>query len=263
MKKTPLSYIFLMIFSLVICVAGASIVARVLVNRTFVKNYNSGTYDGELEEKLLFLNFPQSYIPYYNLGNTSYKNLCYTEAVGYYNEALKMHPPAVKECSIRINLALALCNTIDFTDITSQDKIDMALFVLYQARDVLLENGWAVNEGDNYRDKDAQQLKEDIDKMIEKLKNPESQSSQDQKDDSSQEEKKESDGNSGNNSKQNRQQEELEKNKEGAMKERQQERQEAEEDRKEKQKNGGGGDKDDSASGGKEEGGGQQNIKQW
>ena len=145
----------------------------------------------------------------------------------------------------------------------AKNKLIMALFVLYQARDVLLENGWAVNEGDNYRDKDAQQLKEDIDKMIEKLKNPESQSSQDQKDDSSQEEKKESDGNSGNNSKQNRQQEELEKNKEGAMKERQQERQEAEEDRKEKQKNGGGGDKDDSASGGKEEGGGQQNIKQW
>ncbi|MBO4458422.1 MAG: tetratricopeptide repeat protein [Butyrivibrio sp.] len=262
MKKTPLRYIFLLIFSLAICVAGASIVVRVLVNRSFVKNYNSGVYDAKYEEKLLFLNFPESYVPYYNLGNMCYKNLNYPEAVGYYNEALKMHPPAAKECSIRINLALALCNTIDFTDLSSQDKIDMALFVLYQARDTLLENGWAVDEGDNYRDKDAQQLKEDIDKMIEKLKNPESQDEPDQNQDNNEPKENDSNENSGNTSKQNRQQEELERNKEDAMKERQEERRSTEEERRNKQKNGGGGSGEDP-SGGEDGGSGQENIKRW
>jgi len=269
MKKTPLTYILLMIFSLILCIAGASIVARVLVNRAFVKKYNSRTYDVKLEEKLLFLNFPESYVPYYNLGNAYYKDLCYSEAVEYYNEALKMYPPASKECSIRINLALALCNTIDYTNLSSQEKIDTAIFVLYKARDVLLENGWAVDEGDNYRDADAQQLKEDIDKMIEKLKNPE-KSGQDQQNnkDSSDDKNDSSDSEGGGSAKEKRQQDELQKNKEGALKERQQERQKAEEERGEQEKeNGSGGDDDNdglnSSNGGMEGNGDSQNIKRW
>ena len=270
MKKTPLRYIFLMAFSLVMFVAGASIVARVLVNMAFVDKYKKDQYDMKLEEKLLFLNFPESYVPYYNLGNASYKDLRYSEAVGYYKEALKMYPPDKKECSIRINLALAMCNTIDFTDLSSQEKIDTAIFILYQARDVLLENGWAVNEGDDYRDADAQKLKEDIDKMIEKLENPESSGQEPQNDqNSSGQDNNESSGNEGkNNAKEKRQQDELQKNKDGAMKERQQEQQEAEEERKSRENRGGSGGSGsqngmDGSDGSMGENSGQQNIKRW
>ena len=243
MKKTPLRYIFLIAFSLVMLIAGASIVARVLVNMAFVDKYKKDQYDMKLEEKLLFLNFPESYVPYYNLGNASYKDLRYSEAVGYYKEALKMYPPDKKECSIRINLALAMCNTIDFTDLSSQEKIDTAIFILYQARDVLLENGWAVNEGDDYRDADAQKLKEDIDKMIEKLENPEKTSQEPQNDDnSSGDDNNESSGNEGKNS--------------------------AKEKRKSRENNegsGGSGNRNgmDGSDGSMGDNSGQQNIKRW
>ena len=261
MKKTPLRYIFLLIFSLVICIAGASIVLRVLFNKSFVRKYNGGVYDKRTEERLLFLNFPESFLPYYNLGNAYYKEECYSEAVGCYTEALKMYPPDEKECSIRINLALALCNTIDFTDLSSQDKIDMAIYILYQARDTLLENGWAVDEGDNYRDADAQQLKEDIDKMIEKLKDPEnSDQNQENNDESSDEENNDSSEDDNKSSaKEKRQQDELQKNKEGAMKERQEAQQAAEgEKRAGENQEGSIGE-----NGGQGENGEPQHIKQW
>ena len=261
MKKTPLRYIFLLVFSLIICIAGASIVTRVLFNKVFVKRYNAGNYDMRLEEKLLFLNFPESYVPYYNLGDAYYKEECYSEAASFFTEALKMYPPEEKECSIRINLALALCNTIDFTDLSSQDKIDTAIYVLYKARDVLLENGWAVEEGDNFKDADAQQLKEDIDKMLEKLENPEkSNDDQQNNEDSSNQESDDSSGEDNKSSaKEKRQQDELQKSKEGAMKERQEAQQSADGEKKAQESQEGL----EGGTGGQGGDGTPQNIKQW
>ena len=261
MKKTPLRYIFLLVFSFVICIAGASIVTRVLVNKVFVKRYNAGNYNTKLEEKLLLLNFPESYTPFYNLGDAYYKQESYSEAAGYFTEALKMYPPEDKECSIRINLALALCNTIDFDDLSSQDKIDTAIYVLYKARDVLLENGWAVEEGDNFRDADAQQLKEDIDKMLEKLENPDKSNDDRQKDDKSSEQEKDdsSDGENKSSPKEKRQQDELQKSKEGAMKERQETRQSSEGEKRAREK-------EEGQVGGSDGQGGEgtpQPVKQW
>lgn len=260
MKKTPLRYIFLLVFSLIICIAGASIVTRVLANKVFVKRYNAGNYDTKLEEKLLLLNFPESYTPFYNLGDAYYKQECYSEAASYFTEALKMYPPEEKECSIRINLALSLCYTIDFSDLSSQDKIDTAIYVLYKARDTLLENGWAVEEGDNFRDADAQQLKEDIDKMLEKLENPEN-SGDDQQDNEESSEQENEDSSSDDNkssSKEKRQQDELQKSKEGAMKERQEAQQSADGEKKAQEKEG-----QEGAAGGQGGEGAPQNIKQW
>ncbi len=71
-----------------------------------------------------------------------------------------MYPPESKECDIRVNLALSLCDTIDFYHLDSQDKIDTALFILYKARDVLTEKGCAAEaEGEKGHDPEAQQLK--------------------------------------------------------------------------------------------------------
>lgn len=234
MKKTPLKYILMIVFSIPILVIAVSIIGRVIINHSFVRAYDTAQYKTKSEEKLLYLNFPESYLPYYNLGNVCYEKKEYDKAVGYYQKALKLYPRPDRECSIRINLALALCNTIDFYDLDSQEKIDTALFILYKARDVLLENGWAVEEGEDYRDKDAQQLKEDIDKMIDKLKNPDQSQQQEQP----QEEQQQNGGGGGGfSNKENKQKEKLDDNKKNAMEERKKSEQQYENDQKEKEKN--------------------------
>ncbi|WP_158588629.1 tetratricopeptide repeat protein [Butyrivibrio sp. X503] len=239
MKKTPLKYKLMIIFAVPVMILAVSFLGRVIINHGFVKAYAQSQYKTESEKKLLNLNFPESFIPYYNLGNVCYERQEYESAVGYYQKALSLYPDAKRECSIRINLALAYCNTIDFYDLDSQEKIDSAIFKLNMARDVLLENGWAVDEGDDYRDKDAQQLKEDIDKMIEKLKNPDQSSSDDNQNNNNNNNQDEQDnsgsGGSGG-SKEDKQKEKLEGNKKGAMEERRKEQQEYQNEQKEKEK---------------------------
>ncbi len=172
MRKVPLRVWFILILAILLMVLSGMMIYRLGVNHSFVKAYESGGYDTLKEEKLLKFNFPESYVPYYNLGNAAYRRGDYTSAISYYTDALKNFPSEKRECLIRINLALSMCNTIDFYSLDSQDKVDTALFILYKARDVLLEKGCATNDGQGHN-ADAQQLKEDIDRMIEQLKNPE------------------------------------------------------------------------------------------
>ncbi|MBR4671451.1 MAG: tetratricopeptide repeat protein [Butyrivibrio sp.] len=252
MKKTPLKYILMIVFSVPLIIMAVSFLGRVIINHGFVKAYKDDVYKTESEQKLMYLNFPESFIPYYNLGNVSYERKEYEAAVGYYKKALSLYPDAKRECSIRINLALALCNTIDFYDLDSQEKIDTAIFILNMARDTLLENGWAVDEGDDYRDKDAQQLKEDIDKMIEKLKNPEQSESNDDQNNNNNKDNQDDQNNSGSgggSGKENKQKEKLDNNKKGAMQERRKEQQEYDNEQKEKEKNN-SGDQNDQNNGG-------------
>ncbi|WP_158588824.1 tetratricopeptide repeat protein [Butyrivibrio sp. XB500-5] len=263
MKKTPLKYILMIVFSVPILLLAISVIGRVAINHSFVKAYDDSVYKTESESKLLYLNFPESFIPYYNLGNVSYERKEYQAAVGYYKKALTLYPDAKRECSIRINLALALCNTIDFYDLDTQEKIDTAIFILNMARDTLLENGWAVDEGDDYRDKDAQQLKEDIDKMIEKLKNPDQSSSSDEQNDKKDNQDDQDNGSSGGGggSKENKQKEKLENNKKGAMEERRKEQKDYENNQKDKEndQNGGGQDQDGDDQNDQNNGDDQQN----
>jgi tetratricopeptide (TPR) repeat protein len=249
MKKIPLRLYFMIIMGIFIFALSMMLLYRLFVNHDFVSKYNDGVIDVTGEEKLLEFNFPESYLPYYNLGNAAYKNGDYNSAISYYNEALNMHPSEGADCQIRINLALSLCNTINFYRLDSQEKIDTALFILYKARDVLTENGCASPEGHDGHNQDAQQLKEDIDRMIEMLQNPDqggSSSDDQQQDDSG----NSSDGSSGKDNRpsdrEKKIQGELEGNKKDAL-----------EDRKETQGNldkwsdhlGGGEDGDGSGDG--------------
>ena len=257
MKKTPLRVWFIGIVGLIALLMAVLMIYRLSVNHGFVRAYANEDYNSLNEEKLLKFNFPESYIPYYNIGNAAYKRGDYTSAISYYTEALKNFPPEKRECLIRINLALSMCNTIDFYNLNSQEKIDTALFVLYKARDVLLEKGCASDDGQGHN-ADAQQLKEDIDRMIEQLKNPEENNNneQQQSGNDSSDSNDESSGNDQTPSdKEKRAKKEIEENRKGAM-----------EDRKEQQGNldrwsdyvGGQGDLD-----GDGEGGGQENVSPW
>ncbi len=223
MKKIPLRVYFVAAMGLLLLVMTILLARRLIVNHSFVSAYNKGDYSSEQENSLLKMNFPESFVPYYNLGNVAYKYGDYNSAITYYTKALENYPPEGKDCKIRINLALSLCNTIDFNHLDSQEKIDTALFILYKARDVLLEKGCAVNEeGEVGHDADAQQLKEDIDRMIEKLENPEQnqQQQQEQQEDDSNGDENNSGSDSQPSDKEKKIQGELEDKKKDAMEDR-------------------------------------------
>jgi len=110
------------------------------------------------------------YIFYYNKGNNLYERFDYAGAIEAYESALNAHPPhflSHKECSVRVNLALAMIYNMgpDFADPLN---IDSSIETLMAARDILLEDGCATEEGDGHSEP-AQQLKEEIDKLLEQL----------------------------------------------------------------------------------------------
>ena len=110
------------------------------------------------------------YIFYYNKGNNLYERYDYAGAIEAYESALNAHPPhflSHKECSVRVNLALAMIYNMgpDFAD---PINIDNSIETLIAARDILPEDGCANNEGDGHSEP-AQQLKEEIDKLLEEL----------------------------------------------------------------------------------------------
>ena len=117
-----------------------------------------------------------------------------------------------------------MCYTIDFQHLESKERVDTALIILYKARDILLENGWANDDPNLARDADAQQLKEDIDKIIEKLENPEegdnSQDDQDQNDENDDQDES-GDQPTQPSDREKKKQDELDENKKNAMEERQ------------------------------------------
>lgn len=146
---------------------------RCLINSVFLKQYENGKYE-KLNEKILFnFNFPEGYLPYYNMGNAAYLNGDYNKAIEYYNSSLKRTPPHEteddKECDIRVNLALAMLQKIDWTDLDNEKGIERAVNQLWAARNILTENGCA-NPDDPYgHNAEAEQLKKEIDELLKQL----------------------------------------------------------------------------------------------
>ncbi len=222
-NKIPLKIIVMIVLAVILFVLSFGLFFKMIVNHSFVKAYDEDVYLSENEELLKFVNTPESYLPYYNLGNIAFENTDYNSAVGYYTKALSLFPLGQKECDIRINLALSMCYSIDFQHLETQERIDTALIILYKARDVLLENGWANEDPELVKDEEAQQLKEDIDRMIEKLENPEE--GDNSQDDQQQDENNDDQYDSGSqqpqpSEREKKKQDELDENKKNAMEER-------------------------------------------
>ena len=224
-QKIPLKIIFLFAGAALLLVMAITLFSKMYINHRFVKAYDLEEYLTENEEKLLFINTPESYLPYYNMGSVAFENRDYNSAVGYFTKALSLFPLGQKECDVRINLALSICYSIDFQHLESQERVDTALLLLYKARDILLENGWANEDPELARDADAQKLKEDIDEMIKKLENP--QGGDDNQNDSDEENDNQDQGDQGQSSqpsdREKKQQDQLDENKKNAMEERKRE----------------------------------------
>ncbi len=246
-RKIPLKLIGLFVGGAILLFLAFGIFFKMIVNHQFVETYNEGEYLTKNEEMLKFINTPESYLPYYNMGNAAFENTDYNSAIAYYTKALSLFPVGEKECDIRINLALSMCYSIDFQHLENQERVDTALIILYKARDILLENGWANENPELARDADAQQLKEDIDEMIKKLENPQDgdNSQEDQEQDETNDEQDESDSQSpAGSEREKKQQDQLDENKKNAMEDRQ--RQQGNMDRWGSQ----GGDDDGAGAGG-------------
>ena len=154
---------------------------RYFKNESFISDYNKGIYKENDVESLLFLNYPQSYVAYYNLGNVYYQEKDYYAAISQYNKALEYDMPEKKECKVRINLALAILKTIDELDL-KKDKNEI-LEILDTAENVLVEEGCAHKEDDNGHSKDAEKLQEDIEKMRKKLEEQDDKEENEEDDD--------------------------------------------------------------------------------
>ena len=137
-----------------------------LYNEMVISKYNDRNYN-VTEDMLLYANFFEPYLPYYNMGNIQYKKNQFEKAIESYEKALTYNIPEKKECSVRINLALAKLGTLG-ADFAQPDKLDETLSVLYSARDVLLEDGCATREGTGHSPT-AEKLRKEIEKIIDEL----------------------------------------------------------------------------------------------
>lgn len=107
------------------------------------------------------------YIFYYNSGNRDFERMDYVGAIEEYENALASNPTHGKECSIRINLALAMIYNLG-EDFAEPENVENSIEVLLAAKDVLLEEECATLEGDGHSET-AEQLKREIDELIEQL----------------------------------------------------------------------------------------------
>lgn len=122
------------------------------------------------------------YIFIYNKGNKLYERFDYPGAIEAYQDALNANPPHFKECSVRVNLALAMIYNMG-EDFAAPENIENSINTLLEARDILLEDGCASDDGDGHS-KPAQQLKEEIDKLLEQLQEQQGGSDESEEDNS-------------------------------------------------------------------------------
>ncbi|MEE3399305.1 MAG: tetratricopeptide repeat protein [Eubacterium sp.] len=241
MYDDPLGFMRIVnIISVILLVTAIFFGARYIINGVFLLNYKHGNYSYKTQKFLQVVNIPEGYLPYYNAGNAYYMLGDYDNAISSYKSALESHPPEKKECDIRVNLALAMLHKIDFDHLETEKQKANAIRQLQAARNVLCERGCADPYGTNGHDPEAEQLKQDIDKMLEELGGePEPPDSDDQDQNKKQQQKEDK-------KKSNREEQlekELEEQKQDAMEERTQ-TQNTKDQQSGSQTGGGGGGND-------------------
>ena len=160
----------------ILCLLALKLIVSYVLNENFISQYNKGNYDPDNLRGLFALNWPESYVAPYNRGNALYHNNDFDGAIDEYNRALSFNPPDNRECSIRINIALAMLGKIteddDSMDTAARiENIDRSLELLHDAKEELFKHGdgCAHREDDNGHSETAEQLKADIEKMEKEL----------------------------------------------------------------------------------------------
>ena len=160
-KKRVITCVYVLL--LIVC---GKLGFQYLYNEYVINQYNQENYSLNTNP-LLLGNWIQPYLAHYNMGNIHYQNEKYGDAVKEYKEALGLNPGKERECSVRINLALAMIKAMG-EDYDSEENVKTSIETLKEARNILLEKDCATQKGDGHSET-AEELKEEIDKMIEKL----------------------------------------------------------------------------------------------
>ena len=151
-----------------------------ILNTIQVNSYKEEKYNADLAQLVATLKFNKSHAANYNYGNVLYQKGDYDGAIEQYKNALDTIVPSGEECDIRVNYALAICKTVKLEKEDEKDeaKVKEAIKKYESAIDVLVAVECAHRNDNNGHDKDAQQLKNDIQKEIDRLKNQSGQEGQ-------------------------------------------------------------------------------------
>lgn len=210
--------ILIVIYVLVILIM-LKLLYNTVLNNILISKYKDGEFSTSMGQALVNFNFPQRYVANYNYGNVLYQTGEYEQAIEQYKKALEVNIPEKKECKVRINYALALCNTVKL-DENDEESIKNAIKIYESAIDILTEKGCANKDNNNGHNQDAEKLKQDIQKEIERLKKvlqSKSNKDKDKKDDKEDQKDEESDEDE-----EKQKEEEIQKIKEDAIKEQRQ-----------------------------------------
>lgn len=214
MKKTIIISIYAILGVILL-----KIVLNMILNSILISKYNNNEYSVQLASFQTFVNFPERYVPLYNYGNVLYQKGEYENAIEMYDKALNTYVPKGKECNIRINYALAICKLVK-VDENNEDSIQEAIKQYESAISVLIEQECATENGDGHNE-NAETLKKDIEKEIERLKKLLNKSDEEQSEEEEEEKKEEKQNNSNNNKKEESIEKKLQEIKEEAMKKQQ------------------------------------------
>ena len=151
-----------------------------ILNTIQVNSYKEEKYNADFAQLVATLKFNKSHAANYNYGNVLYQKGDYEGAIEQYKNALDTIVPSGEECDIRVNYALAICKTVKLEKEDEKDeaKVKEAIKKYESAIDVLVAVECAHRNDNNGHDKDAQQLKNDIQKEIDRLKNQSGQEGQ-------------------------------------------------------------------------------------
>jgi len=165
------------IILIILCIIAVKLLFTSITNEIIRVNYNNEKYNDSLVKSLYFINYPESYIAYYNHGNILYMLGNYEEAISKYETSLEKNPPPKRICDIRVNLSLSITATIDLND------KEEALTKLKNARTLLYEDNCAHEKDNNGDSKNAEELEQELKKIEEELHNNTDDKNEDEKDD--------------------------------------------------------------------------------
>lgn len=158
----------LIIICIVLLLITFKLLYNYVINKNLINKYNDGQYLTNQAKTLTVLNFSESYVGNYNYGNILYQNGEYEKSIEQFKKAISSNIPQDKDCNVRINYALAVCKTVNL-DEENQDSIKNAITKYESAIEILTKNDCA-NDNNSGHNKQAQQLKNDIQKEIDRLK---------------------------------------------------------------------------------------------
>jgi len=237
---TDLKFLIILIGALASVFVSLFLMYRYISNAIYVAGYRNDNIKLSTESRLTVFNYPQGYVPYYNLGNGYYKSGDYSNASNHFLTALNYTASEDERCDMRINLTLSVLAGIDYEYVDEyiassevseelQTEIDSIVEKLSYARTLLCAEGCANENDEGGHNEEAITLRNEIDDLLEKLsKDSESDSDEQEEEEEQQEESEEEEEEDDSNSMSMREQnikDRLKENQQDAMEQRSQTRQ--------------------------------------